>query len=729
METPSLERLKGQIERITYTNQDNGYTVAKVRVYGRQELVTVVGSFANPVPGEVVQMAGTWTTHPKFGEQFKMAFYQTVTPATTKGIERYLGSGLIKGIGPKMAKRIVALFGAKTLDVIENNPDLLATVEGIGKNRVSLIKQAWEDQKEIREVMIFLQSYGVSSTYATKIYKEYGKDAIKTVQENPYRLAYDIYGIGFITADKIAKALGFAQDSPLRAEAGILYVLQSCLDDGHVFYPKNLLLEKAESLLEIQTPGILSQAIDRLTWDKRLICEYLDAFQTEAVYLAGYHLAECQSSARIKTLLDNYSSLSTPPIDQAIAMAEEKTGMHLATKQREAVVAGLTKKMLIITGGPGTGKSTLLNVLLTIYASMRATILLAAPTGRAAKRMSEVTGLEAKTIHRLLTYDFAKHAFKKNEKNPLLCDVLVLDEVSMIDLILFHHLLKAVPPNARLILVGDINQLPSVGAGQVLRDLISSHRIPVVCLTEIFRQAQQSQIVKNAHAIIQGSMITFSNQEQDDMFFIETPEPEDVLTTIVGLVKTRLPKKFHLNPLEDIQVLCPMNRGINGTQRMNEALQEALNTNTLSLTRGAKTFRLGDKVMQIVNNYDKEVFNGDIGIITAINTEDQTLSVQIDDRLIPYDAQDLDELVLAYAISIHKSQGGEYPVVVIPITTQHYIMLQRNLLYTAVTRGKKVVVLVGTLKALAIAIRNRTQTQRFSALAERLRPTTHKKND
>ncbi|MBQ7609070.1 MAG: ATP-dependent RecD-like DNA helicase [Desulfovibrionaceae bacterium] len=718
-----LERLKGQIERITFTSEESGYTVARVRVYDRNDLVTVVGCFANLSPGEVVQMSGQWTSHPKFGEQFKVAFYHCETPATVKGIERYLGSGLIKGIGPKMAKRIVALFGEKTLDIIEQTPEALEQVEGIGKNRVEMIRTAWSEQKDIRDVMLFLQSHGVSSTYATKIYKVYGKNAIQTVQENPYRLAYDIYGIGFKTADKIATALGFATDSPLRAEAGILYVLHTCVEDGHVFYPRPLLLEKASTLLAIEKANVLEEAVDRLTWDNRLVIEdrLFESQTVHAVYLAGFHRAEVQVAARITTLCMCESALRAVDVPRAITWAEGQTGMILAAKQRDAVCAALTKKIVIITGGPGTGKSTLLSVILQIYSKISSKILLTAPTGRAAKRMAEVTGLEAKTIHRLLCYDFKKRAFKKNEDDPLDCDLLILDEVSMVDLLLFHYLVKAIPRSAKVILVGDINQLPSVGAGCVLHDLIGSGAIPVVRLTEIFRQAQQSSIISNAHAIINGRMVQFPNRETDDMFFIEEEDPEQILETIIGLAKTRLPRKYHVDPLRDIQVLSPMNRGVVGTQRLNEALQNALNANTLQISRGTRIFRLGDKVMQIQNNYDKEVFNGDIGIISKINTEEQTVTVTVDGRDLTYDYHDLDELVLAYAISIHKSQGGEYPVVIMPLSTQHYVMLQRNLIYTGITRGKKLVVLVGTRKALSIAIRNIKQMKRYSALAERLR--------
>ena len=721
MQTNSLERLRGQIERVTYSSEESGYTVLRVKVAGRRDLITVVGSFANPKAGEVLNMSGEWSSHPKYGEQFKVVFYQVAVPATAAGIEKYLGSGLIKGIGPKMAKRIVKIFGEQTLDIIEKEPEKLSRVEGIGKHRIAMIAKAWEDQKEIREVMIFLQSHGVSSAYAARIFKHYGKQAITLVQENPYRLAYDIYGIGFLTADKIASQLGFAKDSPLRAEAGLLYVLHTLVEEGHVFYPFEPLLAHAMDLLGIADKALLVQACERLTWEKRLVVEHLATpSPMDVVYLSAYHLAECQVAEQLAKLLAAQASLRKVDAPKALAWAEEKSGLRLAPKQREAVMASLTQKMLIITGGPGTGKSTILNVILRIYGAISRRILLAAPTGRAAKRMTEVTGREAKTIHRLLSYDFKKGGFKKNEEDPLDCDLLVLDEVSMVDLLLFYHLLKAVPKSAKFIVVGDIDQLPSVGAGAVLHDLIASAAVPVVCLREIFRQSQTSSIISNAHKIIHGEALSFPNAAEDDMFFMEEADPEKVLETIVGLVKTRLPRKYGWHPVNDIQVLTPMNRGAMGTQRLNEALQEALNPHGQAIARGNRVFRLGDKVMQIRNNYDKEVFNGDIGCISRVDPENQDITITVDGRDVVYDYQDLDEIVLAYAISIHKSQGAEYPVVVMPVCTQHYVMLQRNLLYTGVTRGKKLVVLIGTRKALGIAIRNTSQTRRYTALAVRL---------
>nr|MCR5257833.1 ATP-dependent RecD-like DNA helicase [Desulfovibrio sp.] len=608
-------------------------------------------------------------------------------------------------------------------DVIEQEPDRLVEVPGIGRGRIGMIKQTWAEQKDIREVMVFLQSQGVSSGYASKIYKAYGKDSIAVVKENPYRLAYDIWGIGFLTADRIAEKLGFAKDSPLRAQAGLLYALHELADEGHVFSPTEKLLETAAKLLQIENEPLLRSALGQLAAERRIVVEPvpLRGQEVEATYIAGYNLAEKKAASRLLSLARAKASLREVKVDAAIAWAEQKSGLTLADRQREAVACALRGKVMVITGGPGTGKTTILKAILDIYGAISKRILLAAPTGRAAKRMSEATGLEARTIHRLLAFDVRNMRFKMDEKNPLDCDLLVLDEVSMVDLLLFHHLLKAVPRGAKLLLVGDADQLPSVGAGQVLQDVIDSGAVPVVRLNEIFRQARQSAIVTGAHRIIQGQVPFFDNKPSSDMFFIEKAEPEDVLETIISLAKTRLPRSYGLDPLADIQVLAPMNRGSVGTAKLNEALQQALNPHGTQVARGMHAFRVGDKVMQIRNDYDREVYNGDIGLVRDIDAEAQELTVEIDGRDVVYAFTDLDELVLAYAVTIHKSQGAEYPAVIIPVTTQHYVMLQRKLVYTGVTRGKKLVVLVGTKKALAMAVRNNRSVRRYSALAERLR--------
>ena len=722
-----LEQLQGQIERITFTSEETGYTVAKIKVYGRRDLVTIIGNIVNPTPGEIIKMQGVWGNHPKYGEQFKIVFCQTTTPASVYGIEKYLGSGLVKGIGPVMAKRIVKMFKEKTLEVIEIEIDKLAEVEGIGLKRIGMIRKAWEEQKEIRAVMIFLQSHGVSSGYAAKIYKQYGNEAIKIVQENPYRLATDIFGIGFITADKIAEKMGFAKDSELRAAAGILYVLHELTDEGHVYYPYEPLILKCKEMLDIDRE-IIVKAIGTVAVDKQIVIEDINQnlaeFQenNKAVYLAGYHIAEKSLAARLKTLVNAPQAIRKIDPEKAIQWVQEKLSITLADKQIEAVQRAAENKVMIITGGPGTGKTTIINAILKIFSAIKTKIMLAAPTGRAAKRMSETTGHEAKTIHRLLEYNMRKGGFQKDEESPLDCDLLIIDEASMIDTLLMHHLLKAIPVRATFVMVGDVNQLPSVGAGNVLMDIIDSGISPVVQLNEIFRQAKESSIIVNAHKINDGFIPNLkSNQGKvDDFHFIEQEDPEKVLEIIINLVRERIPKRFGFDSVNDIQVLTPMHRGVVGAGNLNIELQKALNPGEEGVLRGGRLFRVNDKVMQIVNNYDKEVYNGDIGRIASIDEEAKEVKVLIDDREVIYDYSDLDELVHAYAVSVHKSQGSEYPAVVIPILTQHYVLLQRNLLYTGVTRGKKLVVIVGTKKAMAIAVKNNKTKKRYTLLKQRL---------
>jgi exodeoxyribonuclease V alpha subunit len=720
-----LADLQGQIERITYTNDENGYTIAKLKVYGQRDLVTIVGNLMAPTPGEIIKMKGEWANHPKYGEQFKIVHYKSMVPASVYGIEKYLGSGLMKGIGPIMAKRIVKKFGKKTLDVIEKDIERLGEVDGIGEKRIGMIGKAWDEQREIREVMLFLQTHGVSSGYATKIFKQYGSRSIEVVKRNPYRLATDIFGIGFITADNIAEKLGFDKNSELRAEAGILYVLNQLSDDGHVYYPYELLIEKCQEILQVNRE-IIMQALGSIDLDNRIVIENLKGLEMlgesqKAVYLAKFHVSETSIANRFKTLINAPKSIRNIKTDKAIEWVQKQLSISLAIKQKEAIKCAAENKVMVITGGPGTGKTTIINAILRIFSKLKVKIMLAAPTGRAAKRMYETTGYEAKTIHRMLEYSIQKGGFQKNDEHPLQCDLLIVDEASMIDTVLMHHLLKAVPPQATFILVGDVNQLPSVGAGNVLKDIIRSGSVSVVELNEIFRQAKESLIIVNAHKINNGVIPSFKPSRQlDDFYFIDQEDPEEVLKIILDLTKDRIPHRFGFDPVDDIQVLTPMHKGTVGAGNLNVELQKALNPSEEGILRGNRNFKVNDKVMQVKNNYDKEVFNGDIGRITEIDQENQELIISFDGRNVLFDFTDLDEIVLAYAVSVHKSQGSEYPAVIIPILTQHYVLLQRNLIYTGVTRGRRLVVLVGTKRALAIGVRNDKTQKRYTYLSYRL---------
>lgn len=708
-----VEDLEGHIESITYTNEENGYTIARVRVDGHDELITIVGTLVSPLPGEMIFMKGEWNRHPKYGRQFKISSYKTSVPAATVGIEKYLASGLIRGIGAEMARRIVSKFGEKTLSVIDNKIEKLTQVEGIGRKRLKMISEAWDEQKEIREVMIFLQSYGVSPGYAAKIFKRYGNHTVKVVKENPYRLATDIFGIGFITADRIAENMGFARDSEERAEAGLLHVLNQCTDEGHVYYPSDMLIQRSQKILQIDRE-IIAGALDELSRNEKLVLD------KGSVYLPPFYVSETGIAANLIELQNFSRSMREVDSERALQWVQQRFDITLAAKQVEAVRCALKDKLLVITGGPGTGKTTIIKTILAIVSRIGTRIMLAAPTGRAAKRMSEATGYQAKTIHRLLKYNMRAGGFQKNQSDPLQCDLIILDEASMIDTILMHHLLKAIPANASLILIGDVNQLPSVGAGNILKDIIASGRLTVVELNEIFRQARESRIIVNAHRINVGLTPEYSASESD-FYFIEQEEPEKVVGIIIELVRERIPRRFNLDSVDDIQVLSPMHRGLIGVGNLNQELQNALNPGGKGTVRGAKILKVHDKVMQIRNNYNKDVFNGDMGRITRIEEEGRRVGVLFDGRRVDYKGAELDEITLAYAVSVHKAQGSEYPAVVIPIMTQHYLLLQRNLLYTAVTRGEKLVVLVGSKKAMNIAVKNDKTQKRYTLLEQRLK--------
>ncbi len=722
-----LSDLTGHIERVTYTNEENGYTVARLKVSGRRDLVTVIGHLASPRPGEVIKAKGEWSTHPKYGEQFKIIQYETVVPASVAGMEKYLGSGFIKGIGPVMAKRLVAEFGPQTLEVIDTQSDKLLSVEGIGPKRLEMIRTAWGAQKQIRDLILFLQTHDISAAYAVKIFKQYGSQAVPIIRDNPYQLAEDIFGIGFLTADRMAAKLGLARDSDLRCEAGVMHMLHRLSNAGHVFCPQDELVEHCRELLGVEPP-LIAAALDRLAFQQRLIREQLpDKGKKElstitAVYLAGFHVAETGAASRLRLLAAIPGNLRQMDVESALTWVQERLSLTLAPRQTEAVRAALTHKVLVITGGPGTGKTTIVRAITTIMARLGARIVLAAPTGRAAKRLSESSGLPAKTVHRLLEFSYPRGSFQVNEQRPLDADLIVVDEASMIDVLLMHHLLKAVPRGAVLILVGDVNQLPSVGPGNVLGDIIASGTVPVVELTEIFRQAAGSLIIVNAHRINQGHMPHFKHPQSQtgDFFFIEQDDPEKALEVVLDLVSRRLPVHFGFDPVEDIQVLTPMHRGVVGVAHLNQQLQELLNPRPVALTRAGRHFKVADKVMQVRNNYDKGVFNGDIGRIASLDHELQEAVVTFEGRPVGYDYSDLDELMPAYATSVHKSQGSEYPAVVLPLVTQHYMLLQRNLLYTAVTRGKRLVVIVGSKRALGLAVKNDKTQRRYTGLRTRL---------
>lgn len=711
-----MDHLRCVVERITYQNADNGYTVLKCAVKNAQDLVTVVGIMPDTHVGSVLALEGVWKVDAKYGRQFSVEKFEETLPATVYGIEKYLGSGLIKGVGPKFARRIVEKFGKDTLDVIEENPDALIEVEGIGRVRVERIRKSWEEQKEIKNIMLFLQGHEVSTSHATKIFKTYGSDSISVVQENPYRLADDIWGIGFKTADTIAEKMGIEKDRFIRLRSGILYTLNKLSENGHCYAVREQLIKAAVQLLEVEEAEL------EITLDEMLRTEEVIR-EEEAIYLPPFFFSETGCAKRLLKLLaaERRVQMDVDTVMETV-MGRTGQGQHITYDevQLEAIRAAVSSKIMVLTGGPGTGKTTTTMGIIAAYRAAGCRIVLAAPTGRAAKRMSEATGMEAKTIHRLLEYK-PPEGYQRKEENPLEGDVLILDECSMIDIMLMYNLLKAMPEQMTLIMVGDTDQLPSVGAGNVLKDIISSGRIPVVRLSRIFRQARGSRIIMNAHRINKGEQIDMRGGRDSDFFFAAKETNEEVVELLVKYCTENLPRYYHVDALQDIQVLTPMQRGVCGAANLNQVLQEAMNPGSIFLRRGGTQYRLHDKVMQIRNDYDKEVFNGDIGVINHVDMEERELTVNFDGREVVYDVSELEELTLAYATTIHKSQGSEYPIVVMPFTMSHYVMLQRNLLYTGVTRAKKILVLIGEKKAVWYAVKNETTADRNTKLAERLR--------
>ncbi len=720
--TEKQESLSGSIERVTFHSEATGFCVLRLKAKEQLDLMTVVGYLAAANPGEFVDCVGSWVNTVDYGLQFKAEHIHVIMPSTLEGMEKYLGSGLIRGIGPHFAKRLMETFGDKVFDVIENEPDRLLELAGIGENRRDQVLESWKDQKIIREIMIFLQSHGIGTARAVRIYKTYGQQSIALVQKDPYRLALDIRGIGFKTADRLAERLGVPKDSMLRVQAGIRHSLQAYTNEGHCAMEQSVLIDSTAELLELSAE-LVQQAIELEAREDRIVIENADG-QT-LIFLMGFYRAEQGVVRHLRRLSTQRATwIHEIVLSEAIARVQDHNHLVLSDTQKDALRLALRNKITIITGGPGVGKTTLVKSILDSVQIKTQKILLAAPTGRAAKRLSDSTGVEAKTLHRLLEFDPQTTGFKRHENNPLEADLIVIDELSMVDITMMYALLRAVPDESVLILVGDVDQLPSVGPGAVLSDLITSETIPTVYLTEIFRQAKESKIVLNAHRVNQGQLPQWSTDPArlSDFYFIPVDTPEHIYETLLRLLSDRIPKRFGLDPIRDIQVLSPMNRGGLGAKTLNIALQKHLNPMAPhAVTRFGCTYAEGDKVIQTVNNYQKEVFNGDIGFITSINLEEGVLSVLFEGRLLRYELNDLDELSLAYATTIHKSQGSEYPAVIIPIAMQHYKLLQRNLLYTGMTRGKSLVVLVGQLKALAMAVRTMTSHQRVTQLSARLR--------
>jgi exodeoxyribonuclease V alpha subunit len=733
------EQLSGVIERITFHNIDTGYCVLRVRARGQRDVVTVVGAMQHPIAGEYVEAAGKWITDRQFGLQFKADNLKATPPHTAEGIVKYLGSGLVRGVGPGFARRIVDVFGDKTLEVIDQSPTFLSQVKGIGPKLIEKIRDSWREQQAVRSIMVFLHSNGIGTARAVKIYQAYGENAIEVVTKNPYRLSTDIWGVGFQTADALALKLGLPRDSPFRAQAAVRHVLGEAQSDGHVGLPEELATQAAEALTQIPPDGI-RDAVEQLRITDEIVRDSVALVTKDTgydpdeaagmprdehlLYLKPLFLAELGVARQLAALGKGAHPLRTADHTAALGWAEQKMGITFADSQRTAITEAVTHKLMVVTGGPGTGKTTIVRAILETVSAKSLRVLLAAPTGRAAKRLAESTGREAKTIHRLLEFDPGLGGFRRGKENPLDVDVLVVDEVSMVDVVLMNQLLRAVPPFAAVVFVGDVDQLPSVGAGSVLADLIESKVLPVARLTEVHRQAGASWIVRAAHAVNHGEQPESAPPGKGDFYFVEADQPETVIDRIRQAVTTRIPAAFGLDPLKDVQVLTPQVKTELGVLNLNRVLQEALNPpkpGTIETKKFDSTFRAGDKVMQVRNNYQREVFNGDIGRVAAIDAVDQTLTVDYDGKAVAYEFADLDELQLAYAISVHKSQGAEYPAVVVPVSTQHYVMLQRNLLYTAITRGRKLVVLVGSRRALWRAVTTADTRRRFGLLRWRLR--------
>ena len=722
-EPPSSERevLAGAVERVTFHSEESGFCVLRVKARGHRELVTVVGHAAAVSAGEWITASGEWVNDRTYGPQFRSHFLKATAPTSTDGIERYLGSGMIRGIGPVYAKKLVRAFGERVFDVIETDPERLREVEGIGPVRAERITAAWAEQKAVREIMMFLHGHGVGTARAVRIFRTYGADAVQVMSENPYRLARDIRGIGFRTADAIAMRLGIGKAAMIRLRAGVAHALTEAMDDGHCGLPAEELQPVAAALLEAPE-DLVRTAIDEELAAGNVVADGVGG--TLCVFLAGLHRAEHGIADRLHRIAAGPLPWPRIDADKALPWIERRTGLVLAPSQVAAVRLALASKVLVLTGGPGVGKTTIVNAILRILAAKGANLLLCAPTGRAARRMTETSGFEARTIHRLLEVDPASGGFRRDADHPVDCDLLVVDEASMVDVPLMHALLKAVPDHAAMLIVGDIDQLPSVGPGQVLADIIESGAIPVVRLTEVFRQAARSRIIVNAHRINDGTLPDLDRPEAiSDFYFVPADDPESAVPRVIELVRTRIPRRFGLDPVRDIQVLCPMNRGGVGARSLNIELQAALNpAGERRVERFGWTFAPGDKVMQVENDYDKDVYNGDIGRIVDVDPELGEVTARFDDRTVAYGFGELDALVPAYATTIHKSQGSEYPAVVIPLMTQHYVMLRRNLLYTGVTRGKRLVVLVGQRKAIAIAVRAASGRKRWSKLREWMCP-------